>query len=422
MSPIYISFSNTDRHFSDSIVASIKYYGAEIWYQTDNSKHNNIPRANNAFKASVAFVCLVSHNSLSSIRVRNEVNRAILESKRRKDYKILPIIIGTLNEQDEELLSLLMGSYPYIELSSFPDEHALALKLFEQIGLTPSLEREKASLYSGIKEVEVYRIAQQNTIYNEYANRHLDRVFLKFKAPDVLDVGCSDGKNINLRLQGRSYHSLIGIDIDSKKIEQAIIDHPDNRQTFICMDVASDDFIEKMQSCLAQRNQDGFDIIHISSVLLHLKDPGEVLSRLRSFLRPKGLLFIQEEDDGLNLSYPHADFFQDAFYLWEHSLESGDRFFARKLPKLLKKSGYRNIRLLSTTITSLDFGNDRLEAFWDLYFNIDLWSADSPEFFNNYDSLLKLKQYHKVHQRYKKAFMKREYFVSLGIFFFIAGK
>ena len=233
-----------------------------------------------------------------------------------------------------------------------------------------------------------------------------------------MDVGCSDGKNINLRLQGRSYHSLLGIDIDSQKITQATEDFHDSRQTYLTLDITADDFSTQLQKYLSDKSLYGFDLILISSVLLHLKDPGKALSSLRSFLKPKGFLFIQEEDDGLNFAYPQADFFKDAFYLWEHSLESGDRYFARKLPKLLKECGYRNINLLSTTITSLDFGKERLDAFWDLYFNIDLWSADSPEFFNNYDSLLKLENYRKEHQRFKRAFLRREFFITLGIFFY----
>ncbi len=422
MNPIFISFSSEDRHISDSIASAIKYYGAETWYQTDYKKQDLVSQINNAFKSSSAFVCLVSHNSLSSTHVRNEINRAILETKRRARYKILPIIIGTLDEKDEELFALLLSRYDFIELSKFKDEHALALKVFEQIGISPSLEHEKASLYSGAKDIETYRIAQQNAIFNEYATRHLDRIFLRFKSPDILDVGCSDGKNINIRLQGRSYHSLMGIDIDAEKINQAQADFPDSRQVYFPMDITANGFLDNMLRILTERGQDGFDIIHISSVLLHLKSPGEVLSRLRALLRPKGLLFIQEEDDGLNFSYPQADFFQDAFYLWEHSLESGDRHFARKLPHLLKESGFRTVNLLSTTITSLDFEKDRLESFWDLYFNINLWSADSPEFFNNYESLLKLDNYRKIHQKFKNAFLRREYFVSLGIFFYTAEK
>lgn len=420
MNHIFISYSHTDRHICDSLVSAIKYYGADVWYQTEKSKQDFTLRINEAFKSSAAFVCFISHNSLASIRVRNEIERALLENKRRKEYKILPVIIGHLDEDDEGFLAILLGSFNALELQQFSDTHALALKIFEQIGYIPSFEQEKASLYSGAKDVEVYRIAQQNAIFNEYANRHLDHLFLNFKTPDILDVGCSDGKNINLRLQGRSYHSLLGIDIDPQKIKQAKIDFRDSRQSYLTLDITADDFTDNLKKYLSDRSLDGFDLILISSVLLHLKDPGKALSSLRPFLKPKGFLFIQDEDDGFNISYPQADFFKDAFYLWEHSLESGDRYFARKLPKLLKGCGYHSINLLSTTITSLDFGKERLDAFWDLYFNIDLWSADSPEFFNNYDSLLKLENYRKEHQRFKKAFLRKEFFITLGIFFYTA--
>lgn len=284
------------------------------------------------------------------------------------------------------------------------------------------MKENSASLYSGEKDVEVFRIAQQNTIYNLYANRYLDELFLSYEAPAVLDIGCSDGKNINLRLKGRSYHSLLGIDIDPDKILLAKETFRDPRQSFAVLDVSNPGFQEQLRAYLDQKKLEGFHIIHISSVLMHVGNPKAVLGILRSFLAPDGTLFIQDEDDGLNLAYPPDDFFTDAFYLWEHSLESGDRHFARKIPGYLADCGYHEIHLKSAGISSLDFPEEAREAFWDLYFNCDLWSADSAAYFDNDESLDKLSAYRVRHPSYRKAFIEGKYFILLGVFFLTAKK
>lgn len=281
-------------------------------------------------------------------------------------------------------------------------------------------QENSASLYSGEKDVEVFRIAQQNAIYNVYANRLLDGLFLSYEAPDVLDIGCSDGKNINLRLKGRSYRSLLGIDIDPDKIRQAADAFRDPRQSFSVMNVSDPGFPDQLRAYLAQKGLDGFHIIHISSVLMHVGNPEAVLGILRTFLTADGTLFIQDEDDGLNLAYPPDGFFTDAFYLWEHSLESGDRHFARKLPGFLAACGYRDIELKSACISSLDCQEGTREAFWDLYFNCDLWSADSPAYFDNAESLDKLSVYRERHPSYRQAFLDGKYFILLGVFFLTA--
>ena len=419
---IFISYTHKDSSITDPVVAAIKYYGAQVWYQAEKTKQDFVRRINSAIKESAAFICFISHNSLSSVRVCNEINRALLERNNRPEYQILPIVIGQLTQEDNEILTLLMGSFNQIQLSALPDAHALALKIFEQVDFRPSFEQEKASLYSGEKEIEVFRIFQQNAVFNKYAERYLDQIFLRYNSPAVLDVGCSDGKNINIRLKGRAYTSLLGIDIDTEKIRLAQKDIQNSKQTFLCCDISSDHFHQEIVSYLESNHLRGFDLIHVSSVLLHLKNPVEALAELRSLLSPKGTIFIQDEDDGPNLAFPQAPFFDDAFYLWDHSLESGDRKFARKLPFMLKKAGFHNINLLSTTISSLDFKKELLEAFWDLYFNCDLWSANSAEYFNNFESLMKLQNYRKQHEKYKRAFLRGKFFIQLGIYYLTATK
>lgn len=279
---------------------------------------------------------------------------------------------------------------------------------------------QQASLYSGEKDVEVFRIAQQNTIFNQYANNHLDAIFTQVPYPVILDVGCSDGVNINLRLNGRNYHSLLGIDINSEKIHRAPSGDP--RQYYEVMDVSDPDFSSKLRAWLNNHGLKGFDLIHISSVLMHLPNQEAVLTALRPFLTEHGILFIQDEDDGCNMVYPSNLFFETAFNLWDQSLESGDRRNGRRIPAALRQAGYSNIRLLSSTISSLDVPKENLGAYWDLYFNSDLWSADSPDYFSDPKAFEQLMEYRRLQPKYRQAFLDGRFFVLMGVFFITANR
>ena len=107
----------------------------------------------------------------------------------------------------------------------------------------------------------------QNKLFNRYASKYLDEIFEKIDNPNVLDVGCSDCSNILLRLEGRNYNHLVGIDYNKDKISEATEKLGDNRHHFIALDLNSDDFISEMISSLWKTDVRGFDLIHISSVL-----------------------------------------------------------------------------------------------------------------------------------------------------------
>lgn len=418
---IFISYSNANKDKVEKIVSTIKFYGVSCWFQLRDSKQHYIEEINQAINNSNDFVVFLSNESVSSLMVRNEIARAIFQQKKIPSYDIVPVVLEPLTEENQELINLFLGSLNWLYADEYHDTESLVLAIFEQAGVTLKTDEHLQSSYSTEKEVEKIRLKEQNRYLNEYAIRHLERIFPKYAAPAVLDIGCDTGENILVRFAKSNFRVLIGVDRNEEAIRTANANASENTE-FFCCDVTSDDFFRQIFSRMQRHNILGFDIIHISAVLLHLGKAEELLKNLYMLLSPDGTLFIQDEDDGVNIAYPQSQFFEDCFYIWEHSKESGDRSTARKLPAMLREAGFQTIDVLSSAITSVDFGGKYREELWDLYFNPDLWSTDSASYFDNYEAFNLLPKVKERHEQMKADYMEGKYFIMLGMFFLTATK
>ncbi len=278
------------------------------------------------------------------------------------------------------------------------------------------------SLYTGDESCEINRINSQNEFLNKIVSPYLDLVFSFYENPNILDIGCSDGRNIILRLKNRNYHSLLGLDKNQNKIQTANELYKSDKNSFLCYDINSKDLRKYLFTYIKKKDIPGFDIIHISSVLLHIKNPSSLLNILHDFLSEQGRIFIQDEDDGLNKIYPWDSRFEDCFYVWEHSIESGDRYMGRKIPFYLHENGYSDIKILSSNITSLDFDDSMRNCFWDLYFNSNLWVANNESFYDTPDAYNRFITYSRNHDQLKKTYMDGGFFIMLGVLFITAKK
>ncbi len=285
-----------------------------------------------------------------------------------------------------------------------------------------ALTSKGQSTYTGDEKSEITRINRQNQYLNRIASKYLDDIFCHYENPVVLDIGCADGENILTRLEGRKYHSLLGIDKNKKKVETANILHKGKNNMFLCCDISTNELHKTLSGYLSKIDKNGFDIIHISSVLLHIENPDIFLRDIRQYLCDNGCVFIQDEDDGMNHVFPYEESFEDCFYIWEHSIESGDRHMGRKIPYYLLSNNYSSINILSTSITSTDFNGEMKDCLWDLYFNCEFWVANDASFYNKADAYERLLKYKKKYPQLKDAYMNGHFFIMLGILFIVAKK
>ena len=310
--------------------------------------------------------------------VKKEISRALKKYSKNTSFKIVPIMIDDTCEEDEDYLQLYLECFNWIYEKKYVDYFHLALALFSQVGIRPRDETlERQSIYTGNESLENKRIKLQNIYFNNLATKFLDDIFPNYELPTVLDIVCSDGNNILLRTQNRNFSDLLGIDNNQRKIEEAHV-FDNSKCSYIYCDVEVQDLDTVLSEYLQREKKNGFDIIHISSVLLHLNKPNELLKRLYKYLSYEDTFFIQDEDDGLNFVSPEEIEFEDCFYIWDHSFQSGDRKMERKIPQMLLENNYKDIKLLFTCATSVDFNGKYKECLWDFY--CDLWLVDNASF------------------------------------------
>ena len=421
----FISYNSADLSHAKKIAMLIKSNGLTCWWQQENSKQEYAVEIKNAIERSGAFLVLLSKTSAASEWVGREILYAIRLYAEKK-IKILPIVVGELSKSDYSYFHHLIGMFNWLFLDAFHEPGELIQAISSQVGI-PLKAKSENSIYSASEEIEKERLQKQNRLYNVYAKAPLDKLFERFVTPAVLDVGSFNAENIMLRLDGRVYSHLVCVDKDRdalKEAEQRLSGNP--RVSFLEADVTKKTFAVKLKERLSALGLSGFDIIHISSVLLHIKNPKELLSVLHGMLNESGCVFIQEEDDGFNTAYQEDNdepsFFNDCFYIWRYSKESGDRFMGRKIAHLLKRAGYSNVELSSSTITSVDYNGEYKEDLWDMYFNSDYWVVDSPDYFEKDDGFEKCLDYKLRHNKMKTRFMRGRIFVSIGVMFYIAQK
>ncbi len=421
----FISYNKKDLKHARRISSIIKSSSLHCWWQGEDSKQEYALEIKEGLELSEAFIVLLSDGSASSEWVGKEILLAI-RLHATCGLKLLPIVVDELSEVDYRYFHQLLGNFNWLFLKDYDSDRELIRAITSQVNIRLG-EFGENSIYSAEIEAEKQRLRKQNNLYNMYASPVLDELFERCQRPAVLDVGSSDAENIMLRLNGRDFSHLLCIDKEQGKIAEAKENYGnDPRIDFLVTDITRKGFGSSIKNYVAESGIGGFDIIHISAVLLHLKNPTSVLKSLLAVLKVGGYIFIQDEDDGLNAVYQQDDndpcFFSDCFYIWRHSKESGDRTMGRKIPIFLKAAGFSDIQMRSSVLSSIDFGGALKEDLWDLYFNPEFWVVNSPDYFDKPDAFERCESYIAKHDEHKEKYMRGEIFLTLGVPIFTARK
>lgn len=421
----FISYSNNDLDIVSKIVSLMENtYGARCWFQLQDSKAEFIDSIMEGIERSKAFVVFVSPNSANSYFVLNEINHAIEWKQEHDEYIILPVLIGPeeidLKDDVYKKIRFYLGRMNMLLLKQEDSIESLVLRIFEQTGFVIYDDKLRESLYHS-SDSEAKRLHAQNEILRDFSKSF----FLETIQPDycILDVGCADGESIMMRLTGKEYSKLLGIDIEESQIDKANEKYGSKKNKFTICDITSSVCDDILSDYLENEGISGFDLIHISSVLLHQAEPVKILHMLRRFLKKSGYLFIQDEDDGANLVYPTYGFFNLAFKIWADSKESGDRNCARKISSYLKEARYSKVHLIKCGVSNLGLDAEKSNALWDIYFNYHLWLAVDENMFYNLSATKKmLEEYKAEYEYYKKEYDEGKIFIQLGFFLFVAQK
>lgn len=189
---------------------------------------------------------------------------------------------------------------------------------------------------------EFDRLAVQNDFLARFEAPVLERLLRGKTALRVLDIGCNDGAKTVSRFATDAVAQVIGVDSCEESIARARALRGGGKFRFEALDVESD-APEETLAPLA-RSCEGFDLICLSCVLMHLREPERLLRRLRPLLKAGGSLFIVEaNDDCAALSPDPQGLLPQFLSMLACDPYAGDRRLGARLPAMLGRCGYEAV-------------------------------------------------------------------------------
>ena len=155
----------------------------------------------------------------------------------------------------------------------------------------------------------------------------------------VLEAGCGVGAQTIILAQQSPKAHFTSVDISPVSIDSArasVEQRGLSNVTFRLADIFSLPF-----------ETNSFDHIFVCFVLEHLRQPLEALARLKEVLKPGGTITVIEGDHASAYFYPESEFAQRAIdcLVTIQARLGGNALIGRQLYPLLKRAGFRHIRV-----------------------------------------------------------------------------
>jgi ubiquinone/menaquinone biosynthesis C-methylase UbiE len=162
-----------------------------------------------------------------------------------------------------------------------------------------------------------------------------------------LDIGCGGG-DATLEMARRVAPSgtVVGVDIDETKLELA-------RAEAKHLGIGNVEF--RAADIREASGVQAFDVVYSRFLLTHLSDPGSAVAAFRGYLRPGGMLGVEDVDFSGYFTYPESKALRRYLELYCATVarRRGDPNIGPRLPSLLKQSGFDDIQLAVVQPVSL---------------------------------------------------------------------
>lgn len=217
---------------------------------------------------------------------------------------------------------------------------------------------------------EIDRLAIQNRLFKAYEQPVYQQVLAQYEHPKLLDIGCNNGSKTVDRFGSQNTARVIGLECHSGLVMQAQETYGNKIFSFYQCDVEDADFLEQIALLMAQNGVAAFDVIHVSFVLMHLKNPGALLGTIKNLLAPGGRLIIVEADDTLSRVSPDENHLCKSFMeILTLDPFSGDRTCGSKIFALLAEYGYQKIVLENTLIGAVQGELQKKQDIFNTFFS-----------------------------------------------------
>lgn len=220
------------------------------------------------------------------------------------------------------------------------------------------------------QEKELLRLAMQHRFLKEQEQPVYDKVLAGREQMMVLDIGCNDGTRTADRFCGDNVAGVIGLEYHRELVERAGHMYGGGKFRFYQADVESSGFESSLRNIMEISGIEGFDIINISFVLMHLREPGKLLAGIRPFLKPGGTILSIETDDRFSHMSPDREGRMRLFLeLCEKDMLSGSRCLGGDIPGMLGSCGYQHVTVYSDRISAARREKEKKQQMFEIAFS-----------------------------------------------------
>lgn len=382
----FISYSHHDKDFVDQLVQNLELCGVVCWYAPRNVVGRYAKAICDAIENSKVFLLILSEHSAVSNHVLNEVEMVYnMRTRDNREILIEPLCINSIDLDSKEFDEIMY----YIRRINFitPNQTATPQDFVSQLltinkGLLNIKQKasarpaEASRYFSSTRETE--RLGIQDMLLRTFDLPVYKQVLNKYPSPSILDVGCGNGTVFINRLTSVSTdtYRLIGVDRDEAKIAEAQQTHEATKHVFFTANIEDDNFTDLLTEQMDAQCIESFDIINISMLLLHIKNPCRLFRRLRRILSPDGIIIIRDIDDGLNYVYPDPnESFERIYRICDRNETSGNRRCGRSIYSELTRAGYHRVSLEKQGLSTIGLDYEQKENFYNMYFRFILGDA-----------------------------------------------
>jgi len=425
---------------------ALQNLGFSIWMDKENIKPggNFLREISNAFLHCGAFILILSKEAMESPWVEIEIATAVSQKLPLIPFKIDKEPLSTefsvalkcsqyIDASDgfQKGMKYLIETLQSIDMRDADNNFDIRLELQqlpEQIVLNPTqtIIKRIENKYNTVRFKTQERLRLQGEMFSQYNKPIYDELFESLEDAIVLDIGCNNGNNIYRDIGNReNCRKIIGIDCSKEVYEQAVDNYQDTKLTPLLVDCENENFEQNIFKIMKDNSIEGFDLVIISMVLLHLKAPLKVLKSARKFLKKGGRIFIRDIDDGLIVTYPDPqDLLKKAKDIDYKLLHTGVRHCGREIFSLLKASGFHNIKSCGESIDTINKDYDeRYTMFFANFSYITENIEDMIKMFPNSEEFRKYLEWAKDNiDEIEIMFQSDSFFFKMGTVVFVAEK
>lgn len=382
MHDVFISYEKETKTIADNIVNTLEANGIRCWYAPRDVEGQYAKSIVEAINKAKVFIIILNSRASNSNHVLNEVETAYKQMD-ENGLTILPFRVS--DEVLSDAMTYYIKRFHWIDAvtNDLDDSiNKLLVKTRNILGVKPKEDnteniRNENKYFKGEDEFELKRLQEQRNLLYKMSENAFQKIKEEYEEPTILDIGSNDGAMTYYIHKKLNSKITIGLEYDSTIVEKANEKYTNENMQFYQVDLEEDSLNDLLKKITSENGIEKFDILHISMVLLHLKNPFRVLRVLRRFVKSGGKIIIRDIDDGYNVAYPDEDnIFKHATKIVSRNPRWGYRQSGRQIYTLLKKLNCDNINQEAIGINTMNMTFSEREALYHTYFGAILYDLD----------------------------------------------